>query len=83
MVSPQPNPLCYLFMKSLSLGQFLDQWEISELIPIYKSGSKQDITNYRPISKLLVTLKLFEQIVCGKISPLINSFLSDEQHGWV
>ena len=74
-------PLCYLFKKSLSLGQFLDQCKISELMPIYKSGSKQDMTNYRPISKLVVIPKLFEQIVCGKISPLINGFLSDEQHG--
>ena len=49
-------------------------------MPIYKSESKQAITNYRPISKLLDIPKLFKQIVCGKISPLINSFLSDEHN---
>ena len=51
-------------------------------MPLYKSASKRAITNYRPKNKLLVIPKLFEQIVCGKFSPLINSFLSDAQHGF-
>ena len=71
-------PLCVIFNKSLSLGQFLSQGKISEILPTYKSGCKQDITNYRPIPKLL----LFEKIVCDKVSPIVNNFLSDDQHGF-
>ena len=75
-------PLCVIFNKSLSLGQFLSQWKVSEILPTYKSGCKQDITNYRPISKLLIIPKLFEKIVCDKVSPIVNNFLSDDQHGF-
>ena len=75
------SPLCLLFNKSLSLGQFLSQWKVSEIMPTFKSGCKQHITNYRPIAKLLVIPNFFEKIVCDKIHPIVNNFLSDDQHG--
>ena len=75
-------PLCVIFNKSLSLVQFLSQWKVSEILPTHKSGCKQDITSYRPISKLLIIPKLFEKIVCDKVSAIVNNFLSDDQHGF-
>ena len=59
-------PLYLIFNESLTLGQFLDDWKISEIVPIHKSGSKQDICNYRPICKILIIPKLFEKIICKK-----------------
>ena len=53
-------PLFLLFKKSLSSGVFLDRWKISKLVPIHKSGCKQDICNYRPISKIPCVPKIFE-----------------------
>ena len=51
-------------------------------IYIYKSGCKEDIRNYRPISKLSCIPKLFESIITNKIAPHINKWLSECQHGF-
>ncbi|XP_075158177.1 uncharacterized protein LOC142231455 [Haematobia irritans] len=47
---------------------FLDCWKTAFITPIHKDGSKADVRNYRPISKLCNISKLFENIVsfeCG------------------
>ena len=37
---------------SLSHGIFPDEMKIARLIPLFKSGDKQNVSNYRPISLL-------------------------------
>ena len=71
-----------MFNKSLSSGVFLDKWKISKLIQIHKSGCKQDICNYRIISKISCIPKIFEKIVSDKLMPLINKSLWESQHGF-
>lgn len=75
-------PLFIIFNMSLSTGTFLDHWKISQVVPIFKSGNKQDICNYRPISKIPCIPKLFEKLITLQISPFINKSLSDSQHGF-
>ena len=75
-------PLFLLFNKSLSSGVFLDRLKISKHVAIHKSGCKQDICNYRPISKTPCVPKIFEKIVCDKLMPLINKSLCENQDGF-
>lgn len=75
-------PLLLIFNKSLSTSEFLDRWKISQVVPIHKSGSKLDVCNYRPISKILLIPKLFESIITSKITPLLHNTLSENQHGF-
>lgn len=77
------QPLTNIFNISLATGQFLKTWKISFLSPIFKSGSKQEVTNYRPICKLSAIPKLFEKVVYNKISSLIQEKISVFQHGFV
>ena len=76
------KPLHLLFNKSLSGGVFPALWKTSLVRPIFKSGNKSDIKNYRPISIINSIPKLFEKIVCKKISPTIDDVLIDQQHGF-
>ena len=46
---------------SLSSGQFPDPLKLAKVTPIYKGGSKDDPTNYRPISLLSVLSKIIEK----------------------
>lgn len=57
------QPLCYIYNLSLSAGIFINRQKVAHLTPVFKSGSRNDISNYRPISKLSTVSKLFEIIV--------------------
>lgn len=75
-------PLSLIFNKSLSLGIFPSLWKSSYLIPIYKNGDKCNVANYRGIAILSSIPKLFEKIICDKMSSIINPLLNDQQHGF-
>ena len=55
--------LSKLFNMSLSLSIFPDDWKIAMVAPIYKDGSEDENSNYRPISVLPVISRLFEKLV--------------------
>lgn len=75
-------PLTLIFNNSLSLGTFPSDWKSSFLTPIYKSGDKCNIDNYRGIAILSAIPKLFEKLVYDKISSIINPLLNEQQHGF-
>lgn len=74
--------LHFLFNKSLSEGLFPKIWKSSFITPIFKSGSRSDVKNYRPISILSTIPKLFESIVTPTIYNFVNPNLIDEQYGF-
>ncbi|XP_046806162.1 uncharacterized protein LOC124419723 [Lucilia cuprina] len=81
-IYPLISPLTYLFNASLSNGYFPDFWKKSYIIPLFKSGNRSNISNYRGIAKLSVIPKLFEQIVTETLSHQVSTFLSPFQHGF-
>lgn len=76
------QPLHYLFNKSLSEGLFPQIWKYSLVRPIYKSGDKSNIKNYRPIALINFILKFFEKLLILDLQPLFKSILIDQQHGF-
>ncbi|XP_050531542.1 uncharacterized protein LOC126900110 [Daktulosphaira vitifoliae] len=76
------RPIHILFNMSLSNGIFPQLWKSSFVIPIFKSGNRNLIQNYRPISKLSSIPKLFEKLIEPKLSYMFNSVIIDEQHGF-
>ena len=53
--------LCDIINKCYETKIFPDILKIASIKPIYKSGDKNDISNYRPISILPVLSKIFER----------------------
>ena len=74
-------PLLYIFRKSISTGIFPNQWKASFITPIHKSGNKNMINNYRPITIINVFAKLFECIIYKKVLSHLNQYFIIEQHG--
>ena len=76
------TPLTYLFNKSLKVGYFSSFWKQSFISPQLKSGSKANISNYRGIAKLNIILKLFEKLLCDRLSFQASPILTASQHGF-
>ena len=57
------KPLTMVFNSSLKYGVFPDIWKLARVTPIFKTGSKKDANNYRPISVISVFSRMLEKIV--------------------
>ena len=55
------TPLAHEFNKSLHEGIVPLEWKESNIIPLFKKGSRNKSVNYRPVS--LVICKLLETII--------------------
>ncbi|CAH2207953.1 jg27941, partial [Pararge aegeria aegeria] len=65
-------------------GLFPDTLKVAKVSPIFKSGSKSDPGNYRPISVLPVLSKIFEKAIYSRLIQYLNSinFLYEKQYGF-
>jgi hypothetical protein len=70
--------------KCLSEGTFPDSLKIAKVSPIYKSGTKTDPGNYRPISVLPIMSKIFERIIYSRLFEYLNDkkFFCENQYGF-
>lgn len=75
--------LCYLFNLIIQKALFPDVWKVAKVCPVFKSNSKDDITNYRPIALISNFAKLFESILSNVIYNHVQSVISYSQHGFV
>lgn len=76
------TPLARLFNKSLINGVFPKTWKISKITPIYKSGDRSDIANYRGVAILSAIPKLFESIVTDYLFFNMKNNITVAQHGF-
>lgn len=77
-------PLTHITNLSLQTGLFPSLFKIAKIVPIHKSGSYSDHTNYRPISLLSNISKLIEKIVHIRLLNFLNKMnvLSPCQYGF-
>lgn len=77
-------PLTKLFIRSLETSVIPIEWKISKIIPVHKKGSKNTVSNYRPVSLLCSSSKIMESAVNNALSLHCyqNNLISNEQHGF-
>ena len=68
------HPLCRLMNLSITTGCFPSTLKIAQVTPLFKSGSREDTSNYRPISVLPVLLKILEQHVATSLCKHLHSY---------
>lgn len=78
------KPLAYNINLSLSSGSFPSNLKNTIITPIYKTGDKSDISNYRPIALVSNISKLIEKYVKKNLVEYLetNNILSDNQYGF-
>ena len=80
-ITPVLTNLCN---QSIQTNTFPSAWKQARVIPLFKKGSRQDPSNYRPISILPILSKLLERHVFNFLYEFltINDLLSSRQSGF-
>ena len=65
--------LSAIFNRSLSMRICHDDWKMARVLPIFKSGDKDDIGNYRPISIISAIAKVFGRLVHDQFYTYLSS----------
>ena len=78
------NPLTHIINLALRVNECPDVWKNALVIPIFKSGAKNQAGNYRPISLLPILSKVLEKIVSFQMREFLesNNLLSCRQFGF-
>lgn len=81
---PLSEMLARIFQASLNCSQLPSDWLVARVVPIHKTGSPLDISNYRPISLTCTACKIMEHIICKQLKQYLedNTLLYEKQHGF-
>ena len=67
-------PLSKIFNKSVLEGVVLSQLKIAKVIPIFKTGDKTKLINYRPISIFPTLSKVLERLIYNRMMKFIKKY---------
>ena len=84
-IQPITFPLTAIFNMSFQTGVFPSSTKLAQIIiPVFKSGSKAEFNNYRPISLLSQFSKILEKLYNKRLEQFIdkNNVLSNSQYGF-
>ena len=78
------TPLTHICNLSFETGIFPEKMKTAKVIPIFKNGDKQELTNYRPISLLSQFSKILEKLYVERLDNFIEKhhLLSNQQYGF-
>ena len=78
------NILFHVFKFSIQQGIFPDSLKIAKVTLIFKSGDKDNVNNYRPISILSIFSKVLEKIMYNRVYNHLDSkgILCEKQFGF-
>lgn len=85
-IVPLSKILSHYINDSFSNGTFPDFLKVAKIVPIYKKcGSKNDVTNYRPISLLNINSKVFETCLYNRLYAFLDdqNFFNNNQFGFI
>ncbi len=67
------EPLVYCINLSLPTGRVTELIKIAKILPIHKSGDKNDINNYRPLSILPTLSRVLERVMYNRLNGYFNT----------
>lgn len=77
------EPLSVIYSRSIRDGTYPDRFKIGQITPIFKSGHKNDVENYRGVSVLPNMAKVFEKLMYRQLKLIIPPRISTNQHGFL
>lgn len=78
------EPVHHLFQSSINQGHLPREWKLHLVTPIFKSGDRSMVNNYRPISLLCIISKVLERLVFDHIIDFISDkVINQSQFGFL
>ena len=73
-----------MFNSCILAGVFPDELKIAKVIPLFKTGNRNSVSNYRPISILPTLSKIFEKLIHKRIYEFLetHNIIYDCQFGF-
>lgn len=68
------EPLSIIINLAFKHGSFPTSLKIAKVLPIFKKGDKQSISNYRPICILSSLSKVIEKLLITRLNKYLNKF---------
>ena len=69
------KPLGIIFKQCFDIAVFPSEWKKGNIVPIHKTGDKQTLKNYRPVSLLPICGKILELLM---FNEMFNFFIENE-----
>ncbi len=60
-------PIRIIINEAIAQSKFPNQWKIAKVVPLYKKGDRDRVSNYRPISLLPSLSKIMEKVMVRQI----------------
>ena len=78
------TPLTDIINSSIRTGNFPSEWKKANILPVYKSGEKDVVGNYRPIALTNTLSRVLEKCVSLQITAYTQeqNLISNNQHGF-
>ena len=78
------NSICELFNTSMKEGIFPNIMKYADVIPLFKSGDREQLTNYHPISLLITVSKILEKLIYNRVYSFMDCSgqLYNSQYGF-
>lgn len=78
------EPICNIFKQSMNSGICPEAFKIAHVVPVYKQGDRKILTNYRPISLILVLANVFEKCLSVRLLQYLENidFFAGSQFGF-
>lgn len=79
------EPITIILNKSFKTNHLPKDWKIAHVSAIFKKGSKNKASNYRPISLTSIVCKIMESFVKEKLMSHMSkeNLLSNKQYGFI
>lgn len=76
--------LTYFVNACFTEGIFPSSLKITVVKPLFKSGERSDLNNYRPIALIPVLSKIFEKVMHARLTSFLtkNDIIREEQNGF-
>ena len=60
-----------------------NEWKKSNVTPVHKKDSRENVSNYRPMSLLSIISKVMERCIHNRVYPILSALINKTQHGFL